>query len=177
MKQFERAELKSLSTLKLNNPNKFNAINSVFAFLVAIVGFEIITSFISPFLKALTSELGIGVALCLSIIISQVFVFLVALAFCKLKNVSLFGSGEINLRFNFAPCIPALLLSVGTMLLISPSHNYFAERIADFLKIKVHQMDDPAHSVVKGAAVAIKKSELLKNVDYQLRSIKELTIE
>ena len=53
----------------------------------------------------------------------------------------------------------------------------FAERIADYLKIKVHQMDDPAHSVVKGAAVAIKKPELLKNIDYQMRSLKELEIE
>ena len=53
----------------------------------------------------------------------------------------------------------------------------FAERIADFLKIKVHQMEDPAHSVVKGAAVAIKRPELLKNVDYQMRSLKELEIE
>ncbi len=53
----------------------------------------------------------------------------------------------------------------------------FAERIADYLKIKVHQMDDPAHSVVKGAAVAIKKPELLRNVDYQMRSLKELEIE
>lgn len=53
----------------------------------------------------------------------------------------------------------------------------FAERIADYLKIKVHQMEDPAHSVVKGAAVAIKKPELLKNVDYQMRSLKELEIE
>lgn len=55
--------------------------------------------------------------------------------------------------------------------------NGFAERIADYLKIKVHQMDDPAHSVVKGAAVAIKKPELLKNVNYQMRSLKELEIE
>ncbi len=53
----------------------------------------------------------------------------------------------------------------------------FAERISKFLGIKVHQMDDPTHSVVKGAAVAIKKPELLKNVDYQMRSIKELEIE
>ena len=53
----------------------------------------------------------------------------------------------------------------------------FAERIADYLKIKVHQMEDPAHSVVKGAAVAIKKPELLKSVDYQMRSLKELEIE
>ncbi len=53
----------------------------------------------------------------------------------------------------------------------------FAQRISDFLNIEVHQMEDPAHSVVKGAAVAIKKPELLKNVDYQMRSIKELEIE
>ncbi len=53
----------------------------------------------------------------------------------------------------------------------------FSDRISNYLGIKVHQMDDPTHSVVKGAAVAIKKPELLKNVDYQMRSIKELEIE
>ena len=55
--------------------------------------------------------------------------------------------------------------------------NGFAQKIEEYLGIKVHQMEDPAHSVVKGAAVALKKSELLKNVDYQLRSIKELEFE
>ena len=38
-------------------------------------------------------------------------------------------------------------------------------------------LDDPSHSVVKGAAVALKNPQLLKNVDYQLRSIKELAVE
>jgi rod shape-determining protein MreB len=55
--------------------------------------------------------------------------------------------------------------------------NGFAQKIEEYLGIKVHQMADPAHSVVKGAAVALKKSELLKNVNYQLRSIKELELE
>lgn len=54
--------------------------------------------------------------------------------------------------------------------------NGLAEKISQYLGIEVHQMDDPAHSVVKGAAVALKKPELLKNVDYQMRSIKELEI-
>lgn len=49
--------------------------------------------------------------------------------------------------------------------------------LADFVGTKVFLLEDPAHSVVKGAAVALKKPELLKNVDYQLRSIRELTIE
>lgn len=51
------------------------------------------------------------------------------------------------------------------------------QRISEYTGLKVNLLEDPAHSVVKGAAVALKKPELLKNVDYQLRSIKELVIE
>ena len=49
--------------------------------------------------------------------------------------------------------------------------------IADYTGTAVHLLEDPTHSVVRGAAAALKHPELLKNVDYQLRSIKELTIE
>ncbi len=52
-----------------------------------------------------------------------------------------------------------------------------AQKIEEYLGVKVHHLEDPAHSVVKGAAVALKKSDLLKNVDYQMRSIKELVVE
>ena len=50
----------------------------------------------------------------------------------------------------------------------------FAQMISEYLSIKVNQLDDPTHSVVKGAAVALKKPELMENVDYQKRSIKNL---
>lgn len=53
----------------------------------------------------------------------------------------------------------------------------FPQKISEYLGLKVHHLEDPAHSVVRGAAAALKKSELLKNVDYQMRSIKELEIE
>ncbi|MBQ1961898.1 MAG: rod shape-determining protein [Clostridia bacterium] len=49
--------------------------------------------------------------------------------------------------------------------------------ISEFVGTKVFLLDDPVHSVVRGAAVALKKPELLKNVDYQLRSIRELIVE
>lgn len=51
------------------------------------------------------------------------------------------------------------------------------KRISDYLGLEVHCMENPEYSVVQGAAVALKKPELLKNVDYQLRSIKELVVE
>lgn len=50
-------------------------------------------------------------------------------------------------------------------------------KISEYMGIKVNKLEDPAYSVVKGAAVALKKPNLLKNVDYQMRSIKELQIE
>ncbi len=49
--------------------------------------------------------------------------------------------------------------------------------IAEFLSTPIHLLEDPTHSVVRGAAAALKRPELLKNVNYQLRSIKELVIE
>lgn len=49
--------------------------------------------------------------------------------------------------------------------------------ISEFTGTAVHLLEDPTHSVVRGAAVALRRPELLKHVNYQLRSIKELTIE
>lgn len=51
------------------------------------------------------------------------------------------------------------------------------KKISEYLNIPVHRLEDPAYSVVKGAAVALKKPDMLKNVDYGLRSIRELVIE
>jgi len=50
------------------------------------------------------------------------------------------------------------------------------DMISEYLGIKVNLLDSPEYSVVKGAAVALKNKKLMKNVDYQLRSIKELEI-
>ena len=48
--------------------------------------------------------------------------------------------------------------------------------LSQFIGAKVHMLEDPAYSVVKGAAAALRHSEVLKNVNYQLRSIRELEI-
>ncbi len=49
--------------------------------------------------------------------------------------------------------------------------------ISEFIGTNVFLLDDPTHSVVRGAAVALKNPSLLKNVDYQMRSIRELEID
>ncbi len=54
--------------------------------------------------------------------------------------------------------------------------NGMDKLISEYTGTAVHMLEDPTHSVVRGAAMALRKPELLKHVNYQLRSIRELTI-
>ena len=55
--------------------------------------------------------------------------------------------------------------------------NGMASFMEEFIGAPVIQAPDPLHTVSKGMAMAQKDPKLLKNIDYQLRSIKELIIE
>lgn len=55
--------------------------------------------------------------------------------------------------------------------------NGMSEFMGEFIGTKVILAADPAHSVIRGAALALKHPKLLKNVNYQARSMKELIIE
>ncbi len=68
--------------------------------------------------------------------------------------------------------VNGIYLTGGTSLM-----NGMAELIEEFFGTKVHMDSDPTHSVVRGAATALKNPELLQNVDFEYRSIKELVIE
>ncbi len=48
--------------------------------------------------------------------------------------------------------------------------------LAEYLGLKVHTVPDPEYAVVKGAAAALSEPGRLKNINYQLRSIRELEI-
>ena len=51
------------------------------------------------------------------------------------------------------------------------------ERLQQALGIHVIVAEDPMHNVVRGELIALKKPKLLKNGDYQFRSIQELIID
>ncbi len=55
--------------------------------------------------------------------------------------------------------------------------NDFDKLLSEYIGTKVTLANDPAHSVVKGEGIAIKRPELLENGDYLYRSIKELIVE
>ena len=134
MNKEDRALLKSISRFKWTNPNKFNALASVIAFLVAIIGFFVVGLAISPLLLLLNEAgIGMGVVLCISAIISQLFIIFIAWLFCKIFKVGFFSSG-LKIRFDFSICVPALLLSLGTLFFLSPLHTLFSEYIAEVQK-------------------------------------------
>jgi rod shape-determining protein MreB len=76
------------------------------------------------------------------------------------------------------PDIVADIMSDGIYLTGGGSQiNGMAQFVEDFIGAKVIQVADPSHSAIKGVALALKHPSLLKNVNYQIRSMKELIIE
>lgn len=76
------------------------------------------------------------------------------------------------------PDIVADIMSGGIHLTGGGSLIYGMDKfMEDFIGAKVIPAADPSHSVIKGAAQAIKYPSLLKNVNYQVRSMKDLIIE
>ena len=45
------------------------------------------------------------------------------------------------------------------------------------IKTKIHVAEDPFHTAVKGAMIALEKPSILENTDYLYRSIQELKID
>ena len=55
--------------------------------------------------------------------------------------------------------------------------NGMADFMSEFIGAKVILAADPSHCVIRGAALALKQPNILKNINYQARSMKELIIE
>lgn len=55
--------------------------------------------------------------------------------------------------------------------------NGMSEFMTEFLGTNVTLCADPSHCVIRGAALALKHPKILKNLNYQARSMKELIIE
>lgn len=55
--------------------------------------------------------------------------------------------------------------------------NGMGEMLSENLNIDIHVRSDAQYSVVKGANVAMKYPELLKNIDFQIRNIQDLIVE
>lgn len=51
-----------------------------------------------------------------------------------------------------------------------------AELLEDSLGVKINSVDDPSHSVARGAAASLKKPQLIRSFNYQLHSIEKLEI-
>ena len=76
------------------------------------------------------------------------------------------------------PDIVADIMSEGIYLTGGTSlMNGMPELLEQYFGTKVHIDSDPTHSVVRGAAIALKNPALLNNVDFQYRSIQKLAIE
>lgn len=79
---------------------------------------------------------------------------------------------------NTEPDLVADILSDGIYLTGGGSMlNGMNKLLEQSLETKIHMADDPMHTAVKGAALALKNPDFLSNVDFQYRAIRELQVE
>ncbi len=87
-------------------------------------------------------------------------------------------SGIRQVAENTAPDLLSDIMTSGIYLTGGGSQIYgMDELIAESVGIKVNKCSDPGHTVVKGARTVIKNPEIIKNGDYQFRSIEELIVD
>lgn len=130
MNKEDRQKLKNIKRFKWSNPNHLNALTAIIAFLIAIIGFNLISLLVTFLAKPLIKDgQGFYTVNLIASLIGQLFLLLLSWIICRLKKVKLFGGGNLHLTADFLICIPAILLGLGTFLLITPLHMQFATYI------------------------------------------------
>ncbi|MBQ3571390.1 MAG: CPBP family intramembrane metalloprotease [Clostridia bacterium] len=130
MNKENRQKLKNIKRFKWSNPNHLNALTSIIAFLIAIIGFNLLSLLVSLCAKPLIKDgKGFYAVNLIAAVIGQVYLVTLACIICKIKKVKIFGGGNLQLSFDFLSCIPALLLGLGTFLCVTPIHMQFATYI------------------------------------------------
>ena len=127
MNKEDRQKIKNIKRFKWSNPNHLNALTAIIAFLIAIIGFNLISLLVTFLAKPLIKDgQGFYTVNLIASLIGQLFLLLLSWIICRLKKVKLFGGGNLHLTADFLICIPAILLGLGTFLLITPLHMQFA---------------------------------------------------
>ncbi len=126
--------IRSLNTdVKLNkrnfhNPNSYNALDAGIAFIAFLVIFLCFDLFLSKLFSSLYASTGdYGLIMCLSALLSQGAILLLAFTFSKVKKVGLFSGGGYVCKVDWLNVLFGLLFVFGVYFLFSATHTQFVE--------------------------------------------------
>ena len=117
--------------VKSYNPNSFNAVDGLLAFIFAVVGFYGLGYAVRPLARYLYNTLKWDYFLVQSInlIISQAFIIAVALVFFKVRKVTPFSAQGYDKKVNFLDLSFSLMLCLGIGITFYSIHDDFYEQM------------------------------------------------
>ncbi len=128
MKPIKNELSKSLKNNKYYNPNTFNAVDGLVAYIIALVLMFGVGKLISIPVKFLISSKILTDYFLIQILLSalsQAIIVIIALIFFKIRNVGVFsGEGYIK-KVNAVDTLMAVMLTLGVALCFSPLHYDF----------------------------------------------------
>ncbi|HBF44930.1 MAG TPA: hypothetical protein DDW16_04875 [Clostridiales bacterium] len=113
------------------NPNSFAKKDAGIVFIVFIFAFYILSFLLSKFIKEnIKKETIINHYFfieCILTIISQVFIFLIAFIYSKIRRVSVLNGGGYACKFNLVQMLMAIILAMGIYFVFESVHRQMAE--------------------------------------------------
>lgn len=121
---------------KLYNPNSFNALDAAVAFITVLVVFLVLETIMIKIvldIRESVEEFDYYLYFCISALITQGAIFLVAFIWCKVRRVGLFTGGGFVCKFDFVKILFAIILCLGIYLTLYNAHLQFIEDIFPIL--------------------------------------------
>ena len=121
---------------KLYNPNSFNALDAAIAFIVILIVLtltDVTVGLIVSAVKRNVEEFDYFLFSCISGLITQGLILLIAFVFCKTRKVSVFSGGGFVYKFDIVQILFALLLGSGIYFVFMHAHFDFIEDLYPIL--------------------------------------------
>ena len=130
MKSIKNGLSKSLKVNKYYNPNTFNAVDSMLAYICILLAFFVVGKVLQPCVDYIVDNRIIKDYFLLEIIlafISQGTIFAVAFVIFKIKKVGYFSGGGYTYKVNAVDLLMSIMLILSIGLCFSPLHMSFLD--------------------------------------------------
>lgn len=114
------------------NPNSFNALDAALAFICVLIALELIERAFVEIVRSLRDDSGsfdFYLAVCISSLLTQGVIVLVAIIWARSRRVSLFSGGGFVYKFDLVQILFSVLLSFGIYFTVSYAHLQFDDNL------------------------------------------------
>ena len=118
------------------NPNTYNTLDGALAYIIALVAFTLLPYILRPIVSAYVKAGGsLSAVLVFDVLASQGLILFIALAFSKIKKVSVLNGGGYTFKIEWVNILMATALILGVYFVFSSLHMEFVSNIGAAIQL------------------------------------------